>query len=365
MSAIPRRIHKLVGNRHASGYILLMLLAFGLSVVLTRLYLAVADYPQLGGGVFHIAHALWGGLLLVVAPVLLLMYVNRWIFSLSALLAGVGVGLFIDEVGKFITTQNDYFFPLAAPIIYVAFLLTVFVYLYARRRRSSGARAEMYDILIDIQEILDNDLEVEERADLVGRLQAITRQTDRPDLVALARALVAFIESGAVNIVPDRPTWLDRAKLRGVAFEQRWMPPTRMRLLTITLVALMALLSLVRITGLGWTLYGAGETTGIIAWLTYANRPPVQGGTAYNAYFAMGALEVVTFCLLMAGLILFLAGRSRQGARLALFALVITLTVNNVLSFYFNQFSVVANSVVLLLVLLLVARYLAKTEERR
>src|SRR5262245_56659232 len=130
MSAIPRRIHKLVGNRHASGYILVMLLSFGLNVVLTRLYLAMTNYPQLGGGVFHIAHALWGGLLLVIAPVLLLMYVNRWVFTLSALLAGVGVGLFIDEVGKFITTQNDYFFPLAAPIIYVAFLLTVFVYVY-------------------------------------------------------------------------------------------------------------------------------------------------------------------------------------------------------------------------------------------
>jgi hypothetical protein len=272
------------------------------------------------------------------------------------------VGLFIDEVGKFITAQNDYFFPLAAPIIYVAFLLTVFVYLYARRRRQSGARAEMYDILIDIQEILDNDLEATERAELVSRLQAITRETDRPDLVVLAQALLAFVESGAVVIVPDRVTWLDWLKLRLAALEQRWLPGPRMRLFAITLTVLMALLSLVKITVVAWALYGGGRATGLLAWLTYVNSPPVEGGAAFAAYSAMGGLEMLTFVLLAVGLVIFMRG-NRRGARLVLFALVVSLTVTNVLSFYFNQFSVVANSVVLLLVLLAVARYMVRAEE--
>jgi hypothetical protein len=357
MSAIPRWVHRLVGNRHASGYVLIMMLAFGLSVVLTRLYLALANYPQLGGGVFHIAHALWGGLLLVVAPVLLLMYVNRWVFTLSALLAGAGVGLFIDEVGKFITQKNDYFFPLAAPIIYVVFLLTVFVYLYTRRRRSSGARAEMYDILIDVQEILDNDLEAAERADLVGRLKAITMETDRPDLVALARSLLAFVESGAVNIVPDRETWLDRVRRRFAALEARWLPSGRIRMLVITFVALVTLLSMVKIAGLTWAVLGGGETGGLLAWLTYTNRPPHQGDSEYNAFVAMAFLEAVSCGLLVAGLGLLIVGRDRGGTRLASFAIILSLTVTNVLSFYFNQFSVVANSMVLLVVLLVLGRY--------
>jgi divalent metal cation (Fe/Co/Zn/Cd) transporter len=34
-----------------------------------------------------------------------------WAIQASALLSGIGIGLFINEVGKFITQTNDYFFP--------------------------------------------------------------------------------------------------------------------------------------------------------------------------------------------------------------------------------------------------------------
>jgi hypothetical protein len=44
------------------------------------------------------------------------------------------MGLFIDEVGKFMTQTNDYFFPAAAPIIYGFLLLTVLLYLQVAKR---------------------------------------------------------------------------------------------------------------------------------------------------------------------------------------------------------------------------------------
>jgi len=73
-----------------------------------------------------------------------LIFANRWVYKVSALLAGVGVGLFIDEVGKFITQSNNYFYPAAAPIIYAFFLLTVLLYLQVRRSLSRDARVELY-----------------------------------------------------------------------------------------------------------------------------------------------------------------------------------------------------------------------------
>ena len=43
----------------AEQFLLVMLLSFALSVSLTRLFLELTGYPQLGGGDLHIAHLLW------------------------------------------------------------------------------------------------------------------------------------------------------------------------------------------------------------------------------------------------------------------------------------------------------------------
>lgn len=93
-----------------------------IAVVLTRLLLKLTDYPQLGGEGFHIAHVLWGGLLMAIGTLLLLLaqHPNR---RIAAAVSGSGFGLFIDEVGKFVTRDVDYFYKPAALIIYITFLV--------------------------------------------------------------------------------------------------------------------------------------------------------------------------------------------------------------------------------------------------
>jgi len=98
----------------ADRYLQLVLLGFGGSIVVTRLYLDLTGYPTVGGGTLHIAHSVWGGLLLFVGGMLPLVLKNRSALPWAALLTGIGAGLFVDEVGKFITDDNDYFFDAAA-----------------------------------------------------------------------------------------------------------------------------------------------------------------------------------------------------------------------------------------------------------
>lgn len=118
----------------AERYLLLTIVAFVVAVVGTRWYLQATGYPQVGGGELHIAHMLWGGLLLVVAALLPLILAAGWALTTSAILTGAGTGLFIDEVGKFITASNDYFYPLAAPLIYGLLLVLVLLFVVVRRR---------------------------------------------------------------------------------------------------------------------------------------------------------------------------------------------------------------------------------------
>jgi len=133
MPSVKRR--PLGARRHrAERYLVITIAAFAVTVAGVRWYLDLAGYPTIGSGDLHVAHVLWGGLALFLAAMLPLLWVGRRVLKLSALLAGVGVGLFIDEVGKFLTTSNDYFFAPAAPIIYGGILLLVLCWLLVRRR---------------------------------------------------------------------------------------------------------------------------------------------------------------------------------------------------------------------------------------
>src|SRR3954465_12518755 len=153
------RFRSPVKRTGAERYQLITLISFAASVVLTRIYLELTGFPQIGNGVLHIAHVLWGGLLLFVAALLPILIANRWVYKLSALLSGIGVGLFIDEVGKFITRTNDYFFPFAAPIIYAVFMRTLTIYIQVRRPSKHDSRAELYHALDEIMELIENDLD--------------------------------------------------------------------------------------------------------------------------------------------------------------------------------------------------------------
>src|SRR5262245_60066952 len=106
------------------GSLLETFLIAGIATVLViRTQLWPTAYPQLGGGGLHIAHLLWGGVFMVLAIGILLIFLGRGPRRPAAVIGGVGFGFFIDELGKFITEDNDYFFKPAAGVIYLIFIL--------------------------------------------------------------------------------------------------------------------------------------------------------------------------------------------------------------------------------------------------
>ncbi|MDT5399316.1 MAG: hypothetical protein QOK33_2547 [Mycobacterium sp.] len=93
------------------------------TILLTRLYLQLSGYPQLGGGNLHIAHALWGGALMMLALIIGWLTMGFGMRVLCAVMGGIGFGLFLDEVGKFVTKDNDYFYGPSAEIMYILVVL--------------------------------------------------------------------------------------------------------------------------------------------------------------------------------------------------------------------------------------------------
>ena len=111
------------------------------------------------------------------------------------MLGGVGVGLFIDELGKFITSRNDYFYPAAAPIIYISFLACAWVFYQIARTPVYEANSELARALEDIQEMLYQPLRRVDQVSLEMRLQAVARSSASSLQTHLADLLIQFIHS--------------------------------------------------------------------------------------------------------------------------------------------------------------------------
>lgn len=344
-----------IRRQGAEGLLLLTLLSFALSVSLTRLFLELTGYPQLGGGGLHIAHVLWGGLLLFVAALIPLILANRWALSLSAILAGVGVGLFIDEVGKFITSTNDYFYPTAAPIIYAFFLLTVLVYLNVRKQRLMNPRAEFYTILDGLEEIIDRDLSKEEREQLITRLDQIIFSGSDPDIVKLAISLKDFLNSSDLSLVPHRPDFWTRQLNRYNRFEKRWLSRSRFhRLLIIGSVAvgLWMLTSPVIILLFSQT---PGELQNFANAILSNQLARNQTGLTWLEV-RIGLEGSVGILLLLCAFLLTFR-RERIAVTIGTFGLLFSLTVVSLLVFYFDQFSSIINATIQFTLLVTLLRY--------
>ncbi len=350
MTHLLSRIRRPVRREGVERYLLVTLLSFGGSVALTRLFLELSGYPQLGGGELHIAHVLWGGLLLFLAALLPLIYANRWVYTLGGVLAGVGVGLFIDEVGKFITQSNDYFYPLAAPIIYAFFLLTVLLYFQVRRPISRGSRAELYRALDAMGEVLDHDLDLQERAALEARLEQVAADSRHPGYAQLARHLLEFLESDDLHIAPDIPGPLERALEVVRRAEKRWLSRGRFKAAMVGALTGLGILSLFQV---GRLLMGASSFQRIteeLQELVLAGRIGSRTGLTWLS--GQLALEGSVGLILILGAVMLLLGRERRGMTCAYFGLLLKLTVVNVLVFYFEQFSTIIGATIQFVVLL-------------
>lgn len=357
------RIRKPVKREGAEQYLLLTLLSFAASVALTRLFLHLTGYPQIGNRELHIAHVLWGGLLLFIAALLPLMFANRWVYPVGALLGGVGVGLFIDEVGKFITQSNNYFYPAAAPIIYVFFLLTVLLYLQVRRSSPRDARTELYRALDGLAEVLDNDLDTRERADLVKRLRPIAEQADSPDQARLAQELLDLLVSSDLHVVPHLPGFWERCLRQARIFEWRWVKQRRLRAALAGGLTALGLLALVKLASLIIAASSPAFLERMINELVALGQ--VNSASAMGWFVARLALEGATGLLLLVAAILIVAGQERPGIQLGAFSLLLSLTAVDLLIFYFDQFSTILTALVQFVLLLGVLyyrrRYLAQT----
>lgn len=338
---------RLVKQAAADNFLLVLLASFGATVIVVRILLELSGYPQIGDSTYHLAHLLWGGLLLFVGLLLLLLFTNRWLLWVAALMGGIGVGLFIDEVGKFITKSNDYFFPLAFPIIYAFMLVCVWVYLRVRRHRRRDTRTLLYHALDDLKQVLDNDLDPFEHADLLENLDEIMATATDPNQRRLALALHDFVTSQDVRLA-SAPLWIERFGENA----RVWLAhhPSRKVLKAFLVVGYAATVVQSWVKAFGLLSVTSGISSGFENWKALISQYViVSGKSSYvvehpTLLLINSALVLLTGILAFLALVFLLRGREQLGLRAGTFALVLALTIVNLITFYFNQLYTVVDA---------------------
>lgn len=203
----PRRLP--IRDLDAGYYLDLFLVAAVTAVLGIRFYLGLAGWPRVEMGHLHIAHMLWGGLLMLVAIVILLSYLGRGGDETAALLGGIGFGTFIDEVGKFITKDNDYFYRPSVAIIYVTFILTYMAVRSIHRERTATRAEYLANAINQIRKLATGPLTLEEQQKAQDYL--LRSDPDHPAVAPLTGLLERIPPAPA-----DTPRRLTRLRVAAV-----------------------------------------------------------------------------------------------------------------------------------------------------
>ncbi len=346
---------KLFRRLHAEQYLLLTLISFAASVSVTRLLLYLTGYPQLGNGELHVAHVLWGGLLLFVACLLMLVFANRVIRIWCAILAGVGVGLFIDEVGKFITQSNNYFFPPAAPIIYALFLLTVLIYSVSRSRKKPDPRSELYAVAQQLEEMLDHELTAEEKQEMLSRLKFVQENAQEVELRELAASLKAFLEQKHLKVTSEKLDIVERTSRALNKIERKYFNERVMRILIA--VGLVILSGWMLVKPLLALIYSndLGKTQVLFSELIKNNMLASQQSQVW--YLVILLMQVAISIVFFVAAILMISKARRVAFTVSYVGLLLTLTALNLLVFYYDQFSTIFSALFEFILLLSILRF--------
>jgi hypothetical protein len=176
------------------------------SVIGNRVFLIITGYPQLGNGTLHISHAIWGAFMMVVAIVFAISFLAPNNRTFIAFIGGCGFGWFIDELGKFITRDVNYFFKPTIALIYFVFITMYLVFRGIERRDYSADEAVL------------NGLEALKAASIgelsEARRTAAVRLLDRTGAEGTFAQHVRTLLADATGLPDPRPNALERLGLR-------------------------------------------------------------------------------------------------------------------------------------------------------
>lgn len=346
-------------KRENAGELVMLVLIWGVfSLLGTRLYLEITGYPQVGHGEWHIAHVLFGGVLMIWGMLLSLMFHGEKIRKLGASVFGFGMGWFIDEVGKFLSADNNYFFQPAVMLIYIFFVVLFLVYRYVEWRQPKDEKTLLYQVINRLEEVAEGDLEATEKTQILAKLESITQNTQgsvKEFAFELSR-LIAKIEAKT----DKEEDWVKKMWRYVKRFGYHQLFKRRIILIILEVLAI---------------IYGLGGIVDAVSFAILSRKREVEKFIFEGkVIFSASDLRMVTYKTIadLASSVMFLVGifwvykkHPRRGLHFFQYGLLINIFLSSVFRFYFEQVSGVFGVFLSIVILMGLKRLARDLPERR
>lgn len=299
--------------------LLLVMISAVCSLLGTRLFLELTGYPEISNEKWHIAHVLWGGLAMVAGMVLTLAFHGEKTRKKAAVVFGIGLGWFVDEIGKFLSHDNNYFFQPAIVFMYVFFVLLFLLYRYFERMQVKDIRSLLYQIINRLEEVAEGDFEDEEKEEILKKLAELERKTVgkiNDFSIALKKMIM---ELPSKKNKGDKISNLLWKKLKFFGYHKVFKRK--------------AIMGLLLVLSVGYILEGLFSTIGLFLNIS-------QSRLSWMLMMKIMA-DGLTVFMFLAGLWLIWKKEKKEGLEFFQRGLLISMFLSSIFRFYFEQFSAV------------------------
>lgn len=321
-------------RERADETLLIIMVTAVTSVLVARAFVNVTNNWQLGRGNWHLAHVLWGGLAMFVGGLVPMLFHGSKTRTISGLFFGVGVGLFVDEIGKFITKDNNYFFQPAILFIYGFFVALFLFYRYLGRFNQKDPRSLLYQILGQMEEIAEGDLEINEKKKLLKKIKQVGRRSSGElqnfslKLGMLVKGLPASVDKKELKLM----IWIKNLK----RFSYYRIFKKKVVLYALLLLAVGDIItSLVTVQQVLWWRHSGGSLAMFVETEVLYPR--------FDSYMVGGKIisDAVASLLFLVGIVWVSRRRFRRGLLFFQNGLLVNIFFAAIFNFYFEQFSAV------------------------
>lgn len=328
----------------ASSLLLDFLIWAVLSLLSTRLFLYLTGNFALGRGDWHIAHVLWGGLFMLLAIIIFLIFSGKSSLKYASIFAGIGWGMFIDEIGKYLTRDNNYWFRPAIIFIYISFILLFFLYRILEKKKTPTRSVLWHALLEDCQELVNDDLEIKEKRELLQKIKAL----ENFSLSSSEKKLLLSLKTSVENTPPKN----DRKIFSFSRFLATSLNITYNRLFKRRLIFYgLFVYSL-------W--YIGDKLVDALHFLFYSDKLILLQNYYHHYDFFSKAdvymislkfiVEVISALLFAIGLYFWFHRKYIKGIKFYQFGLLTNILIGSIFKFYFEQFSGVFSLIIALVI---------------